>query len=1023
MIYFQGKKRFLGTALLLATVAGLFFLGRARLHIESDITAALPQDDPVVSAARLILKHHPALDHVYIDLSPAGGGQGRNVLARAGDLVVKTLEESGLVKVVSRESMSEMLPKLFSAVVDHLPLFFSETELNREVAVLLSPEKINRILAGEQQKLFQLDSIGQARFLGADPLGLRNPVLARFGQALPISEASIFRGHIFTKDYKHLLIMADPGTSNDSAFALKLARVLDDLAGRLAAENPPEAVKMVYAGSFRAALDNEQIIKKDTHRAIILVTIGVLLLALFCFRRPWIGFLAVAPAVSGALAATFVYSLFNDVIFAVALGFGGALISITVDHGLAYVLVLDQPRDTRGRDVSREVWSVTSFTVYTTVAALFSLTFSGIPLFSQVGLFAALGVGLSALFVHLIFPMLFPELKAVSRRALAPMDRIMDWLTASTKLTGLAAAVIFFLVMLFFAKPNFNADLKAMNTVKPETLAAEETISRAWGDLTGRIYILTRGKNLTHLRRESQRLVNFLEQEKAGGILEKTHTRAALLPGPELQRQNLAAWKHFWNPERTAMVKAALRESAQKLGFTPEAFEPFYQTLENPPDTPLEPDPALLPALGISRDKDGSGYLLLEALTPGPEYQARYFFDQALKKGFTVFDGEHFAAHLAGFLNSSFIKMILIIGLAALALLFLLFADWQLVLLSFSPLIFSLTATVGTLNLLGLPLAIPSLMLAPVVVGLGMDYGLYLVRSRQRFGAAAHPGLSAFKGAILLGGLSTLIGMGSLALSGHQVLKMAGLSTFLGIAYAMIGTFTIVPPLLARIFAYQPPEGRKVKPGSAEHRRLALTRYRHLEPHPRMYARFKMLLDPMFPRLADFIKPGWKIIDLGCGFGIPASWLLAIHPGLTFISLEPDPERARLAGRALRHKAEVHHGGAIELDRLETGRFDGVLMLDMAHYLPDEELSAVLSRLRQDLNPGGRLIMRVTIPGGTNQVWQRRLETWRIKRAGLTPHFRTAAEITSALETAGFTLEITEPTAPGREETWFIAGV
>jgi hypothetical protein len=41
----------------------------------------------------------------------------------------------------------------------------------------------------------------------------------------------------------------------------------------------------------------------------------------------------------------------------------------------------------------------------------------------------------------------------------------------------------------------------------------------------------------------------------------------------------------------------------------------------------------------------------------------------------------------------------------------------------------------------------------------------------------------------------------------------------------------------------------------------------------------------------------------------------------------------------------------------------------------------------------------------------------------LRPYFRTEEEITEALNWAGFKVELVEPTAPGREETWFIAAV
>jgi hypothetical protein len=40
---------------------------------------------------------------------------------------------------------------------------------------------------------------------------------------------------------------------------------------------------------------------------------------------------------------------------------------------------------------------------------------------------------------------------------------------------------------------------------------------------------------------------------------------------------------------------------------------------------------------------------------------------------------------------------------------------------------------------------------------------------------------------------------------------------------------------------------------------------------------------------------------------------------------------------------------------------------------------------------------------------------------GIAPHFRNRDTITQAIAAAGLQVVLIEPTAPGREETWFIA--
>lgn len=224
--------------------------------------------------------------------------------------------------------------------------------MESQVKSFIQPGRVGGLLHNEFRQLLDVGSIGQAQYLAKDPLGQRNLVLSRFSNGLPFKEATVQQGHIISKDGKHLLIIAEPvHFSQDAFFAQRMTEVLEGIA-----KKPEEAIipgersfKMFYTGAFRAALDNERIIRRDTSRALLLlVTIGLIPLALLSFRRLWLGLLSFVPAMAGTMLAVFVYSLTKDSIFAVTMGFGGAIIGIAVDHGMAYVIVLDRPLETKG---------------------------------------------------------------------------------------------------------------------------------------------------------------------------------------------------------------------------------------------------------------------------------------------------------------------------------------------------------------------------------------------------------------------------------------------------------------------------------------------------------------------------------------------------------------------------------------------------------------------------------------------------------------------------------------------------
>jgi SAM-dependent methyltransferase len=364
--------------------------------------------------------------------------------------------------------------------------------------------------------------------------------------------------------------------------------------------------------------------------------------------------------------------------------------------------------------------------------------------------------------------------------------------------------------------------------------------------------------------------------------------------------------------------------------------------------------------------------------------------------------------------------MALIVGVMTLLVAFLYLLDWQLTLIGILPTLFALICTIGTLNLLGEPLGIPTIMVTVVVIGMGSDYALYLVRSYQRYMDEDHPSLGLIRLSVFLCFATTFMGFGALAVSGHALLKNAGIALVLGIGYSFIGAVTIAPPLLKHVFVPIRWPHEEIVLGSRQHLLRAMRRYRHMEPYPRLFARFKILLDPMFPRLASFLHSPRHMIDIGCGYGVPAVWLLSLFPQAKVYGLDPDRRRVTIAARAFGDRGSAVVGKAPDLPAASPDRVDTALMLDMTHLISDDELRLTLQRLYDKIVPEGKLILRTTVPSRKRVPWLRRVEEWRLKALDVTPHFRSSEEVGALLSETGFTVELKEPTALDREEIWFI---
>jgi predicted exporter/trans-aconitate methyltransferase len=1002
----------------LVVVTALFTVGLSRLDIEADIVSFLPKGDSVISDALYIFKNHPIQDQLIIDVSLQE--ENLDLLVECGRRVEQSLRKSKLFKKVGLQDFQSLIPDLAFHILNHLPLLFSTEDLQNQVEPSLDPQKVRNKISDTLLSLFNLEGIGQAEFISKDPLGFKDIIMARLVHLAPTQSAEIYKGQIISKDGRHLLVIADSAVSStDTAFARQAAALIDTIAADLEQRyaKSGHTVTLTPMGAYRVALDNELIVRKDVRNAILFATIGIVLLLIFTFPRPYLGLLSLLPAIAGAMTAFFVFSLIHDSVSLMVLGFGGAIISISVDHGIAYLLFLDRPYRTYGKDASKEVRAVGLVAALTTIGAFAALNFSGFPILEQLGQFSALGISFSFIFVHTVFPKIFPEMPAARSRRM-PLQNSVNKLAGAGK-KGALAALIFAVVMLFFAKPDFNVSLSSMNTVSTETKIAEDMVSAVWGMVFNKIYLMTEGKTLNELQLKGDRLVDMMVNERRSGWLSSGFVSSMVFPGKERQQQNFAAWKKFWNRHRVTALEKSIKEASLKLGFTVDAFKPFFEMLNTnsyDPETMAIPE-KFFGLMGIIADPEKKTWLQVSSLTTEKAYSAEAFYAKYGTLG-KLFDPNFFSQKLGKLLFATFTKMLVIIGLSVTILLFLYFVDLSLTIISLLPVLFALISTLATLNLIGHPLDIPGLMLAIIVVGMGIDYSLFFVRSYQRYGDAAHPYFGLIRMTVFLAGASTIIGFGVLCSAQHSLLRSAGITSLFGIGYSLVGAFFILPPLLKHRLRTRKEDDRQ----SGSIRDRVLRRYRNLEAYPRLFARFKMHFDPMFtelPPFLDSLNDIQTILDIGCGYGVQTAWLLERFPGAKVVGIDPDAGRVRVAARVAGWRASIKPGSAPDIPAVSLPA-DLVIMLDMVHYLNDEALRLTFKNLYDRLKSGRQLIIRASIPPTRQTPWVWWLENFKLRINQTPSYYRSAETLQTMLVETDFIVDQTKPSGANGELVWFI---
>ena len=110
-------------------------------------------------------------------------------------------------------------------------------------------------------------------------------------------------------------------------------------------------------------------------------------------------------------------------------------------------------------------------------------------------------------------------------------------------------------------------------------------------------------------------------------------------------------------------------------------------------------------------------------------------------------------------------------------------------------------------------------------------------------------------------------------------------------------------------------------------------------------------------RAALAVRPGERVLDVGCGSGFYAEELLAeVGPEGSVVGVDVSPQMLAVAAKRCERFPNVafHEGEATALP-VEEASFDAALCVQVLEYVPDA--TAALAQMRRALRPGGRVVV------------------------------------------------------------------
>ncbi len=744
-----------------------------------DASVLVPDQPPRLAEDFELLSRAPLARRLFILLQAEPEAQP-GALDQAADALVARLGPPLFKEPGAPVSGPEML----TGILELSPRLLTPEEV-KAWADTLTPDEVRRRLQGVRQTLASPQGAALKPVLRLDPLNLRAELLAKLPRLGTGGGGLDTKGRLRPPDGRSLVLTAATDIPfTDAAGSERL------LAGfqEILRDSLPAGVSGYLVSGHRHSLANAVAVKADLLRVIPLSASGLALVILIFLRRReslWVllvppGVLCLAGAATGALLGGL-----HSIVF----GFGGVLMGLAVDYPLHVQHALNQSRDPSSG--LEKVSQPLVFGALTTLAAFSPLLLSQVPAIRQMALFSMLGIVAAVLISFLVLPQLLPCRTGRGTPAEpCPMPRpqrakglvLAFWAIALCVLTWMSLGL------------RLNTDFAALGIADPQVRADEDRLRSALGGFRDHAMVFASGSDLAQASERNARVLTILRASPEG---EEVLTLAPLLPPPKDQERNSRAWNAQWSCARGLALAREVLAAGKELGFTDQAFAPFVHLLADWSDGHSNPliDTAALGRIGLGdalgllvQERDGECTLLTllpDSLLLSGSLGSRL---EAVD-GVHVLSGTGFARDLGAALRRDALVFTTLSLALVCGFLLVLFRQPKTAAAALAPVFTGLAAVTAGTRLAHGGVDLFSIMALPLIVGLAADYGIFMVH--HTLNRCVSSGRS-----VLVCGLTTIVGFGTLAVAQHPALRSLGLSILLGIGAALPTALLVTPRLL-----------------------------------------------------------------------------------------------------------------------------------------------------------------------------------------------------------------------------------
>jgi len=797
------------------------------LRTGTDLTDMFGSRDPQWRAASQIGKELGYGNQLFVLIeAPKGNADNSADMEGMADRLTSEMAASGLFKQERSGLQQEELLNFVRLYSWNFPSFALPEQIG-ELKQRLDPQQIHKNVRQSATEMVTPFSSMGADYFVADPLGLMT-VAAHNSQSF-----SQFAGfdlnwgsgnRFFSKDHKALLILAEPRESAiDYKFSGQVVQWTRQHIASISAEPPfrDSGVRAMQAGAYVYAEQDHKFIERNIRLVSLVSIIGNLTLCLFVYPSIPMLLLSLLPASLGILCTTGIASYYPGEVNLISLSFVAILAGLGDDQVVHFFNRIPQEWS-KGRTYNEALirtFETTGLSVVlcicTAAIATAALATSEFKALAEFGFILTVGMFMMMFHTLLTVPALMQlwgrlfkpvAPKAVTFRLLPFLaHKVVDFVGKHARLVVAGSAALFLLSVLLLPSIKLGGSFDITGGADDNAGIAQKSLSTEFNIEGNPSLFLIAGSQEDVLRRAEQ-LTAGLETYRQRGIVKSIFSPTSLLPSVYIQRQRAALLSTIDLNESARALDASLKEGGLQVAPHLPYLEQLNKLAHGPDPITLETATKYLPAglldNNIRRTKDGS-YVAAVAYYATDANATQLIPPTVLASWrdqygpFVDFSFNKINRDMQSRLLHDSRRALVWTAAGITLLVYLTFRSLRVALLVLMPICFAIIVTFGLLKLAGHPFTFMSITAIPLIIGIGIDNGIHLVRRYRESGRSSILVVAKASGAALIqSNLTTMIGFGALMAATFKPLAELGLVTSLGVALALVGGLCLIPAVI-----------------------------------------------------------------------------------------------------------------------------------------------------------------------------------------------------------------------------------